>query len=99
MPQPYSTRDDLKQDPLQEYLRIILEWILANRQTFLSAAGTLAVAAVAAAFVFSGLRSRNRQAWEKYNFAQTWAVTNNPKNAIDTYSEVVANFGNSPAAA
>ena len=99
MPQPFSTRDDLKLDPLQEYFRIILDWTLAHRQTFLSVAGTLAVAAVVSAFIVTGLRSRDRQAWEKYNFAQTWAVTNNPQNALNAYDDVVTNFGRTPAAA
>ena len=99
MPQPFSTRDDLKRDALQETLRLALDWIAAHRQTFLSVVGTAAVAGVIAVFIFSNLKNLRRQAWERYNMGQTWAATNNPQNAIDTFNDVVTNYGHTPAAA
>lgn len=98
MSQPYSTRDDLKRDAFQEKFQAALEWIAANRQTFFSVVGTLAVGGVIAAFVVTNFRTVKRQGWERYNMGQTWAATNNPQNAINEFDYVITNYGRTPAA-
>ncbi len=99
MPQEYSTREDLKTDAFQERLKDALEWIAANRQTFFSAVGTIAAVGVIAAFIATNMRSLKRQAWEKFNMAQTLAATNNPDRALAAYEDVITNFKRTPVAA
>src|SRR5687767_550582 len=99
MSQPFSSRDDIKRDPLQEYLKLGLEWIAQNRQTFFSVVGTLAVALLVGLFILANLRSLRKQAWEKYSTGQNWMFSNNPGNAIGFFDDVINNFGRTPAAA
>jgi len=101
MPQPFSTRDDLKQDPFQAKIHAALEWIAAHRQTFLRIVGTLAVTAVLAALAAASFRSLNRQAWEHYNRAQGLAAADTPENtqnALNSYDNVITKFGRTKAA-
>ncbi|OGR83461.1 MAG: hypothetical protein A2901_01725 [Elusimicrobia bacterium RIFCSPLOWO2_01_FULL_54_10] len=84
MPQPISSRDDIKTDAFQERLKAALEWIAAHRQTFFSVVGTVAVVIAVAVFVVTNFRSLNQQAWERYN-----------RGAHD---DVINNFGRTKAA-
>ncbi len=99
MSQPFSTRDDLKTDAFQEQIKLALEWVAANRQKFFTAVGTVAAVIAVIAFVATNMMSLRRQAWDKYNMAQTWAATNNPQNALGVYDEIINSFGRTPAAA
>ena len=98
MPQPFSSRDDIKRDVFQEYLKVLLEWISVHRQTFFSAVGTVAVALAVVLFIFTNFRNLRKQAWEKYSAGQNWVYANNPGNAISSFDDVINNFNRTPAA-
>jgi len=98
MAQTYSSREDIKKDPLQEWTRISLEWIAANRQTFFSIAGTVAVVVIIFAFMVANFHNLRKQAWEKYSSGQNWVYANKPANAIGLFNEVLENYSHTPAA-
>lgn len=98
MPQPFSSRQDIKRDPLQDWVKIALGWVVTHRQTFFSVVGTVVVALVVALFVMANFRSLKRQAWERYSAGQNWLNANNPDNAMNFFNEVINNYGRTPAA-
>lgn len=98
MPQPFSTRDELKRDLLQEWVKQSLEWIAAHRQTFFSVLGTIVVSALVLIFIITNLRNLRRQAWERYSAGQNWVYANNPDNALNFFNEVINNYARTPAA-
>ncbi len=99
MPQPISSREDIKRDILREWVEISLEWIAQHRQTFFSIAGTVVVAIVVVAFIVSNFKNLRKQAWERYSAGQTWAYSNQPENALNLFNEVITNYSHTPAAA
>ncbi len=98
MPQPFSSRDDIKGDFLQETLQKALEWVSHNRQTFFSIVGTVAVVLVVAAFVVTNFKSLRKQGWERYSQGENWIYANNPGNALNSFEDVITNFSRTPAA-
>jgi len=98
MPQPYSSRDDIKGDVFQEWVTQGLEWIATHRQTFFSIVGTIAVGIIVLLFVIANFRNVRRDAWERYSAGQNWINANNPANALNTFNEVINNYSRTPAA-
>lgn len=96
--QPISTRDDIKKDPLQEWLKAALEWVALNRQTFFSVVGTIAVALVVVGFMLANFKNLQKQGWEKYGMGQNWVYANKPDNALNFFNEVINDYGRTPAA-
>ena len=98
MPQLFSSRDNVKRDPLQERVEQLLEWIAANRQTFFFIVGTAAIALVVGAFVFASFRNLREQAWQKYAEGQNWLYGNRPDQALTVFNDVISNYSRTPAA-
>ncbi|MBI2915733.1 MAG: tetratricopeptide repeat protein [Elusimicrobia bacterium] len=98
MVQPLSSRQDLKIDPLQQWVQGALEWVAAHRQTFFSIVGTVAVVAGVTVFIFSNFRNLRKQAWERYAAGQNWSFSNQPDNGLNYFNEVINNYGHTPAA-
>lgn len=98
MPQPYSTRDDIKGDPFQEYVQKGLEWIATHRQTFFSIVGTVAVVVVVVLFIIGNFKNVRRDAWERYASGINWMAAKNADNAMNMFNEVINNYGRTPAA-
>ena len=98
MAQPFSSRDELKGDPLQEWVHLSLDWIQEHRQTFFSIVGTIAVIGLIAAFIITNLQKVKKEAWERYSAGQNWLFAGNPQNAVNMFNEVITNYPQTPAA-
>lgn len=98
MPQPFSSRQELKRDLLQEWVKKSVEWIAAHRQTFFSIVGTLAVSIAVIAFIIVNFKNLRTQAWERYSSGQNWMLANQPDNAMSFFNDVIQNYARTPAA-
>lgn len=98
MPQPFSSRQELKRDLLQEWMKKAVDWIAAHRQTFFSILGTAAVSIAVISFIVINFKNLRTQAWEKYSAGQNWMMANQPDNALNFFNEVIQNYSRTPAA-
>ena len=97
--QPLSSKQNIQNDPLQEWVSKALNWIANHRQTFYSIVSTLVILFFIAAFMIVNFKNLRQQSWEKYFNAQNWIMNNNPANAMNLYNEVLSNYNRTPAAA
>lgn len=98
MPQPFSSRDEIKRDVLHEWVKKALEWTALHRQTFFSILGTSAIAVIVFLFILSNFRNLQKQAWERYSAGQNWVYAKNPDNAMNFFNDVINNYSRTPAA-
>ncbi len=98
MAQPLSSREDLKTDLFQSWVKNGLNWIGNHRQTFFSVVGTIFVVGILAAFIISNFINLRKQAWERYALGHNWSMSTDPAKSLSYFDDIIQNFSHTPAA-